>query len=145
MGFTPQTTTYDFDQLSSIFGPIITDDFEQGGISVEHTEPTFTMIVSLDGKVTRSKTLNHTAKVTITVLSSSATNDQFAAWLTLDRDAPNGAGITNFFLKDNSGRSVYEAPEAWIEGPPAATFVREASARAWVICCSKLDRFEGGN
>lgn len=137
--------TYDFDQVSCIFGPIISDDFEQGGISVEFTEPTFSMIVSLDGKVTRSKTLNHTAKITITLLSSSATNDQFGAWLTMDDRAPNGAGITNFFLKDNSGRSVYEATEAWIEGPPSATFVREATARAWVICCSKLERFEGGN
>lgn len=137
--------TYDFDELTFVLGSIIPDDFEEGGIQIEHSEPTFSMVTSLDGKVTRSKTLNRTAKITVTLLQSSATNDKFATLLTLDRDAANGAGITNLMLKDNSGRSLYEAPEAWIEGPPAATFVREAEARAWVICVSKLERFEGGN
>ncbi len=146
MAFTPQTTTYDFDQVSCMLGPIIFDGYNEGeGISIEHSEAAFTMIVGADGKVTRSKTLNETAKITITLLQSSAANDQMAALLTLDRSTPNGSGIVPFWVRDRGGRSLFKAAEAWIEGPPQAVFAREATARAWTICVSKLFRYEGGN
>jgi hypothetical protein len=146
MAFTPQTTTYDFDQVTVALGPILVDGFQDGeGVSIEPGAETFTMVVGTDGKVTRSKTLNRTAKVNISLLQSSASNDALSVLHILDRDAPNGAGIVPLYIRDKSGRALYTAAAAWIEAAPTVSFDREATPRVWVIACSKLERVDGGN
>jgi len=146
VAFTPQTTTYDFDQVTVALGPIIIDGFQDGeGVTIEPGAETFTHVVGTDGKVTRSKTLNRTATVTIKLMQSSAANDLLSALHVVDRDAPNGAGVVTLFIRDDSGRALYKASEAWISSPPSVTFDREATAREWIISCSKLERVDGGN
>jgi hypothetical protein len=145
MAFTQDTTFYDFDQVICSLGPIIMDGFQDGeGITVEQ-EPTFTDKKGLDGKVTRSKTLDRRATVTITLMQVSACNDLLSALHVLDRDAPNGAGVVPLVIRDRNGRAVFQAAQAWISQAPQVTFDQEATSRAWVIRCAKLQRIDGGN
>ena len=145
MALTPDLTIYDFDQVTCVFGPIIMDGFQDGeGITIEQ-EPTFTDKKGLDGKVTRSKTLDRRATITINLMQVSAANDLLSALHALDRDAPNGAGIVPITIRDRNGRAVFSAAQAWISQAPQVTFDQEATVRAWVIRCAKLNRVDGGN
>lgn len=143
---TPRTTVYDLDQVVFALGPILVDGFQEGEGFTISTEPTFTMKVGADGKVTRSKTLNRTATIELKLMQSSAANDLLSALHILDRDTPNGAGIVPLLISDQSGRAVYKAAEAWIASAPAdVSFGNEATPRTWVIHVSELQRFDGGN
>lgn len=145
MAATPQLTIYDYDQVSVLLGPILIDDFQEGeGVTIE-TPESFTMKKGGRGHVTRSKTLDNTSIVTITIMQSSASMDLLGALHTLDRNAPNGAGVVPLWIRDRGGRSLYTAPQAWIAKAPDVTFGTEATPRAWIIHVAKLSRTDGGN
>ncbi len=145
MAATPQTTVYDLDQMTIALGPILLDGFQEGEAVTIETPETFTMKVGADGKVSRSKTLNLSAIVTITLMQTSACNDLLGALHLLDRNAANGAGIVPLYIRDRGGRSVYTGAQAWIAKAPDLTFGNEASPRAWVIHVSRLNRIDAGN
>lgn len=146
MATTPRLTTYEFDEVTVVFGPILMDGFQDGeGVTVEKPEPTFTTHVGCDGKVTRSKTLNRTATVTIHLMQTSAQNDALSAIHIVDRDAPNGAGILPVYVRDRNGRSLHAGVEAWIERAPDSTYDRTPTTRDWVIAVAFLEDFIGGN
>lgn len=143
---TSNTTTYDFDQVSCIFGPVILDGFADGdAITIEPDAPFFTKYVGADGKVTRAKTLNRCTKVTIRLAQSSSANDQLSAILNADLLAPNGAGIVPFALTDRSGRSVFAAEHCWISEAPSASFTNDVGTREWILECGRTELFFGGN
>jgi len=142
---TPQLTIYDLDQVTVALGPILIDGFQEGEAVTIETPDTFTMKVGADGKVTRSKTLNLSAIVTITVMQSSAAMDLLGALHLLDRNAPNGAGVVPLYIRDRSGRSVYTGAQAWIAKAPDITFGNEATPRAWVVHVARQNRIDGGN
>lgn len=143
---TPQTTVYDADQVTVALGAILCDGFQDGSfVEIAQDEATFTKKVGADGKVSRSKTLNRAGKVTITLMSTSLSNDFLSALHILDRDAPNGAGIVPLYIRDRSGRALYTAAQAWVAKAPDVSFDREATPRAWEIEFSKLERSDGGN
>lgn len=146
MALTPGLTLYDPDQVTVAFGPVIVDGYADGEfVSIEPASEIFTRYVGTDGKVTRSKQLRRDATITFTLASSSATNDALTAIAELDRSAPNGAGIYPLFIRDNGGRALYTAAQAWIEALPTVTFDRQATPRAWVLACANLVRVDGGN
>jgi hypothetical protein len=146
MSGTNYLSIYDFDRVTIAVGPILVDGFQDGeGFVLEPATETFTYVVGTDGKVARSKTLNRTAKLTINLLQTSATNDQFSALHILDRDAPNGAGIVPLWIRDQNGRALYSATQCWISKAPTATFDREATVRVWEISIARLERIDGGN
>lgn len=143
---TQQLTTYEFDQVFAIVGGILCDGFQDGeGISISNTADTFTAVVGADGRVTRSKTLNRTAMIEISLMASSATNDLLSALHTLDSRSQNGAGIVPISIIDKSGRSVFTAPQAWLIKPPDVSLDRESTPRVWRVFVANLDRFDGGN
>ncbi len=143
---TPQLTNYDADQVTVALGAISVDGFADGTfVSIEQETATFTKVTGTDGKTTRSKTLNRSGSVTISVMQSSLANDKLSALHTLDRDAPNGAGVVPLYIRDRGGRALYTAAQAWIAEPPKPTFGREAESRDWVIDFAKIDRLDGGN
>jgi hypothetical protein len=143
---TPQLTVYDADQVTVALGPISCDGFQDGEfVSIAPATGTFTTYVGTDGKACRSKTLNRTATITISLGQFSLSNDLLGALHVLDRDAPNGAGVVPLFIRDRSGRALYTAAQAWISKAPDVTFDREATARVWEISCAKLERVDAGN
>lgn len=144
---TSQTTTYEFDQVTCALGNIIADGFGQDeGISIEQDSPVFKKYVGSDGKTCRTKTLQKGAKVKVTLGQYSATNDLFAALLLADNLAPNGAGITSLYIRDRSGRGLWTAVSAWLEGYPETVDLKnDVTVKVWTIECSELIRFDGGN
>lgn len=146
MANTPRLTTYEFDQVTVAFGPLLMDGFQDGeGVTIEQGQPTFTTHVGCDGKVTRAKTLDRTATVTIHLMQTSAQNDALSAVHIADRDSPNGAGILPLYIRDRNGRSLYTAAEAWIQKAPDAVYDRTPTTRDWEIGVAFLEQFAGGN
>jgi hypothetical protein len=138
--------TYDADQVTVALGPIMLQGFQDGeGVTIEQAAETFTAVVGMDGQVTRSKTLNRMATITIKLMQSSTANDLLSALHILDRDAPNGAGVVPLYIRDRNGRSLYTAAQAWISAPPSVTYDREATSREWVIQVARLERLDAGN
>lgn len=146
MATTPRLTTYQFDQVTVAFGPILMDGFQDGeGVEIEQTQATFTTHVGADGKVTRAKTLDRTATVRINLMQTSAQNDAMSAVHIADRDSPNGAGILPLYIRDRNGRSLHTAAESWIQKAPDAVYDRTPTVRVWELGVAVLENFVGGN
>lgn len=139
--------TYDSDKVTvSINGIPITEPVSEGNfVEVAYDTPQFTDVVSLDGTVTRSKTNDKRATVTIRVMQSSNMNDLLSALLEVDQLAPGGAGVGTLLITDTAGTTLLSASEAWISEYPQINFGREGQERAWVVRCAKLGSFIGGN
>lgn len=138
---------YDPDQITIVLGGIIIDTgfAEDEFVSVTQNAQDFEMVVGVDGDVTRSKTNDHTGRVTLSLMQSSPLNAALSTLNNLDRKTPNGAGIVPLLIKDRSGTSLYVASKAWIAKPPDAPFAKKASARQWLIDVADLERLDGGN
>lgn len=141
---------YDPDEISvSIAGVPVDPKAGSGGygpdtfLSIEFTSPRFSTQVGVDGKATRSKMLDRSAKATLTLMQSSLSNDLLSALAILDANTPNGAGVGAFLVRDRNGTSIYEAAECWIESVPNPQFGKEATTREWVIAIAKLNAFTG--
>ena len=139
--------TYDPNQVSiSLAGILFKGYAEDEFVKVEASTDFFVDVVGVDGEdVTRSKTGDRRATVTIMLMQSSETNDLLSALLSRDDAAPGGAGVGAFYLKDGSGRTVIEGPQAWLMGPPAVSFGKQTSPREWKIRIAKTRRLDGGN
>lgn len=138
---------YDADQIAIDLGGIKIDSgfAEDSMIKIEPDEKAFTYTVGVDGSVTRSKTKNKVAKITISLMQSSYVNDQLSALYTLDINAPNGAGVAPFLLRDINGTTLCAGAHAWIEKTPDQEFARDAKVREWPIICADLNIFVGSN
>ena len=114
-------------------------------LSVTQEGPAFADVVGSNGGVTRSKTNDFRATVTVTLMQTSEVNSVLSALLNADLLASNGAGVGALLIKDLQGTTLYECTEAWIQKAPDASFDRQATTRAWEIRCANLIRFDGGN
>lgn len=140
-------TIFDLDQVSPVLiGVPVDGGYGEGEvIQIEYDETDFTVKKGADGNVVRSKTYNKLSKVTLTLMQTSSFNAIFSAIRLSDVKGKNGAGVGPVMIRDRGGASLYFASKAWIEGPPKATFGREASHRDWVFVCADMESFEGGN
>ena len=137
---------YDATEVTASFSGVLMQGFGDGEfVKIEMTSDAFTSVVGTDGEVTRSKSSDGRAKITVTLMQSSETNDKLSALYNLDRSTPGGAGVGVFYVRDRGGRSLYVAPQAWIMKAPDVTFDREPTPREWVFECASLQRVDGGN
>ncbi len=142
---TAELTEHNLDEWTISLGGAIFDSFGASTVLSITQEPIYTKVVSGDGRVTRSKTLDRSATISITVMSSSMANDFMTALANVDMLGKNGAGVVPFLAVDGSGRAVYEASKAWISGWPDIEVGREAAEYTWTIEASKLVRYDGGS
>lgn len=138
---------YDADKVTvNVCGIPIDSGLADGEfVRIAQNEDAFTTYVGTDGFVTRSKTNNRTAVVTLSLAQTSAGNTALATLYNLDINAPNGAGVGTFICRDRNGTAVFKASKAWIQKPPDVAFAREATVREWTIALADLERFDGGN
>jgi hypothetical protein len=138
---------YDADQVTVILASIPIDSGYADGefLSIEQDTDDFTDVVGTDGEVTRSKTNDRRATITLTLMQSSGGNAVLSALNNLDVNTPGGAGVGTLLVRDKQGTSLYAASKCWIAKPPTATFGREAGSREWKIRCADLKRLDGGN
>ena len=129
----------------SIAGIPITGGYADGEfLRIESESDAFTDVAGTDGEVTRSKTNDRRATATLSLMQTADANNLLAALAITDREAPNGAGVGAFLVRDRQGTALYQASECWISKTPDATFDREATAREWTIRIAKLEDFTGG-
>jgi hypothetical protein len=136
---------YDPKTVAVIFGGPITGFADGTFVSVEFDEDLFSKVTGADGESCRSKTNNQGARVTITLLQSSASNTFLSAALNTDLNSPLGDGILPFFLKDLSGDTLMSAETAWIVKPANVEYGREVANREWTIETDNMQFNVGGN
>jgi hypothetical protein len=142
----PSVKELDPDRISVAVGGAIMSGFAPDSIvEIEQETEDFGDEVGADGGVTRYKTTDKRATVRIYLMSTSDSNDLLSAINNADRKATNGAGIVSIQIRDQNGRSLYNAAEAWIKKPPTVSFKRGVQERVWELRCANLERFDGGN
>jgi len=138
---------YDANEVTvSIAGLPIESGFDDGEfVRIEQESEDFIDKVGTDGEVTRSKTNDRRATVSILLMQSSDANALLSGLNNIDRLAGNGAGVGPFLVRDRQGLALYAGAECWISKPPDVSFDREPTAREWTLRVASLERFDGGN
>jgi hypothetical protein len=137
---------YDSDQYSASFAGIPLAGFADGEwLRIERENQKFDDVVGTDGEVTRSKTNDDRATITIRLMQSSPVNDLLSAVYNLDGNTPGGAGVGPFLLRDQQGTTLITAESCWIAKAPDVSMDRTATEREWVLRCAKLIEFHGGS
>jgi hypothetical protein len=96
-------------------------------------KPSFTAVEGTDGSVARSKTNSRLCEMTLSFLQTAQQNNFLTGLLTLDENAPNGAGIGSFELRDMQGTTLILCSRAWITGPAEVVLNRGVEARKWTL------------
>lgn len=137
---------YDSNEVTiSIAGIPITGGFDDGEfIRIERDTEVFGDKVGTDGSVTRFKTNDDRATVTIILMQTADANDQLSTLLISDKNAPNGFGVGRLLIQDLNGRSLHESAQAWVQDFADVAYGREATAREWPIRVAQLQNFIGG-
>lgn len=136
--------TYDFKQVSLVFAGRIASGFsESDSISVMMDEDAWTHHVGADGEECRAKSNNGSGKVTLKLAQYSDYNKVLTELHEADK-ASNG-GVSPLLIADKSGTSIHASDEAYIVKAPDSAYSKEPGEREWIIKCSNLKHFVGGN
>jgi len=114
-------------------------------VRIERENPAFEDVVGTDGEVTRYKTMDERATVTIRTMQSSPVNDQLSALHNSDKNTPGGVGVGALLIQDLQGTFVSTAEKAWISKEPDVSFDRAPTEREWVIRVARLVTVHGGS
>jgi hypothetical protein len=139
-----QLKTYDFKSVAVIMGGVQATGLADGdAVTVEMDADAWNLLVGADGEATRSKSNNNAATVTLRLMQTSDMNDILTSYYQADKLANNGK--FPLMIKDNSGRSLHVAEQAWVQKLPAVNYGAEAGPREWVIRTGELVSTVGGN
>jgi hypothetical protein len=135
--------SYDPAKVLIAFGGNQISGFADGTyLEVERNEDTWELVVGADGEATRARKHNRSAKATITLLQSSASNDILSAIQVADEIA--GTGVNTLIVKDVLGTTLVSAQSAWIVKPAKISYSNGVESREWVIEMDDVDIFVGG-
>lgn len=130
--------------FSIIVGGKIISGFADGTfVKVTRDENAFAKKVGVDGEGARAKSANRGGTVEITLMQTSASNDDLSGFAIADEIS--GTGVVPVLVKDGSGRTVCQATTAWVQKFPDAEFGKEIGDRAWVLESDEINIFIGGN
>jgi len=137
--------TYDPRNVQIILGGNPISGFADGTfVTVTPDENLYTKTVGADGEVSRARSNNRSATVTLTLKQTSQSNNILSALAQADN--LNNGGVVPFMLKEiGSGATLVFAQAAWVEDFPDAEYSKEVSDRAWTIALAQTDMFIGGN
>lgn len=138
---------YDSDQVSASLAGINLNEGTADGewLRVERDSPAFEDVVGTSGEVTRSKTNDDRATVTLRLMQSSDVNDLLSVLYNSDKATPGGVGVGPLLIRDRQGTTLLNAEKAWISKAPDVSMDRTATAREWIIRCAQLIEFHGSN
>jgi len=141
------TKIYDADQVAIIIaGRPLLGGFADGEfVRIERESPAFDDVVGTDGEVSRSKTNDNRATVTVLLMQTSDSNAILSALHNQDKIATGGSGVGPLVIKDLQGTTLYASGECWVRSTPNASFDRTATSREWEIRVANLQDFTGGN
>jgi hypothetical protein len=136
---------YDPDQIFISLAGIPLSGWADGEFCrIERENPSFEDVVGTDGEVTRSKTNDERATVTLRLMQSSPSNDLLSALHLSDKNTPGGVGVGVLLIQDLQGTSVFTAEKSWISKEPDVSYDRTPTEREWIIRVAKLVSNHGG-
>lgn len=136
--------TYRASAVSVIVGSRIIKGFADGTfIKAMLNDDNVKMTVGARGDVARAVSSDESGEITMTLLQTSEDNQFFSELAIQDR--LDGSGVVNVFIKDQNGRSLHEAKDAWIKKTSDAEYGKEITNREWVFSCAQLIQNVGGN
>ncbi len=135
---------YSPDRVLVVFKGITITGFQDGTfIDIENDEDAFTMHTGSLGDVVRTRNLNRTGKVTMTLMMAALSNDDLMQIHIAD--LKSGVSTGPFSMVDTSGNTVCVATDAWIKKAPKIERAKESGHCIWVLDCADLEIFAGGN
>ena len=124
-------------------GKLLTGFMDGTAIAVSRNEDAFTLLVGSDGEASRTANANKSGTAVLTLKQTSASNDVLSQQHALDELSNTGSGALQ--IKDASGRTLINAPDAWVKKWANVDLGKEETGREWTIECGRLDMFIGGN
>lgn len=135
---------YDPSRVSFSFSGLTITGYQSGTfIDVERKADGFEMHVGSLGDVTRTRNLDRTGSVTLTLMAQSPENDLLQA--IADEDEQFGTGFGALQILDHNGNMECHATRAWIRKRPKIERAKEAGSTVWVFDCAELEVDAGGN
>ncbi|QDP60442.1 MAG: putative structural protein [Prokaryotic dsDNA virus sp.] len=141
--FSPQDVTVVISQGD--FSHIVSGFSEDSIVTVERNSDTFTLYTGADDTNTRIYQSNTSSMITLPLQQTSNSNDILSQIYANDRASRDSSGMFSITIKDNSGRSLFFAEEAFIGRVPDASFGNTMQLREWQIQAVRLDVIFGGN
>lgn len=135
---------YDPALISLVFDNQLITGIQDGTfVEISRDEDSFFLHVGGDGEAARARNSNRAGTIKFTLMQSSPSNDVLSALATLDENT--GGGVRPVMVKDNSGTTVAQGAQAWIQKPADVTFAKEPSEpREWLIRVADLRTVIGG-
>lgn len=128
----------------SIAGLHTIDGFLEGTfVGISRDAPLFSSRESADGRVSRTRNPSTLHTVSLTLMSTSESNEILTRLSLIDHATHTGR--FPLFIKDNLGSSLLFSSTSWIEDLPNVEFTTSVSSRTWAIKCSQASLFVGGN
>lgn len=141
--FSPQDVTIVIAQGN--FSHIVSGFSEDSIVTVERNSDTFSLYTGADDTNTRIYQPNTSSNIMIPLQQTSNSNDILSQLYLNDKAARDSSGMFSITIKDNSGRSLFFAEEAFIARVPDASFGNTMQLREWQIQAVRLDVNFGGN
>lgn len=116
---------------------------EDSIVSIAYAEDAWTMVSGADGCVSRSKNPNRSGTISVSLQTTSDSNDVLSALYFLDYES--NVGTFPVLVKDNNGTTVASGADCWIMKIPDSELAREVGTVEWVIQVPELYYFRGGN
>lgn len=112
-------------------------------ISISKEDAPFVTKISADGVVSRSYVNSQVYTVTLTLHSTTSSNDVLTKlWLV---DEATQRGKFSLLIKDPLGTSLFHSNVCWVSKTPQLDFADKISNREWTITCAQVDINYGGN
>lgn len=143
--YAPDEVVVIISQKSSGLSEKVMGFMEDSFITIARMNESWTHTTGADNLATRTYSANSSGTITLSIMQSSNSNDVLTALWERDNNLKNNKGLFSITVKDASGRSVYYSPEAYIGKIPDSAFGSGVSGRDWVVNCTNLKHYIGGN
>ena len=137
---------FDPSQFNIVFGGVTMQGFSESTMAkFEFDSESMSDVAGVDGEVSRSKNMDRRAKLTVSLMQTSDTNDLLSAMYNAQRLATNGDDVAALRVEDLNGRLVISGPESWIMDTPKPSYGKTASEYEWVLRIANAEAFFGGS
>lgn len=126
------------------FSHVITGIADGTFLTISRMTPATSLEIGGDLFAQRIRRSNRSSSISLMLMQGSTSNDVLSQILRNDEDAMDNTWLFNITIKDNSGRSVFFSPQAYVVSPPDISFGTEGEMREWTIECIHLDQHVGG-
>jgi hypothetical protein len=136
--------TYRASEVSVSFGGAVISGYGDGTfLSISYNNDFFSLSKGADGEGLRSSSEDLSARVTLTLMQGSSSNDVLSGFFQADINGDTG-GVP-FLVKDASGRMLFSSASMWIVKFPDVERGKEGSMVEWVLETNALQGFIGGH